>query len=149
MWTCSLLHVPFLSKRKTGTKSILKPYTDERLFKFEAVDKRGKKGGYDTYTYRENVLKLLLYPSYLQVQAANPNKAAWLVEDNASSYKKAAKQLEEYRKIHGIKKVDWPANSPDLHPIEDIWGPEKSDLSPRWIEVSRRWEKRKEKSLGN
>ena len=43
--------------------------------------------------------------------------------------------MEEYRKIHGIRKVDWPANSPDLHPIEDIWGPEKSDLSPRWMEV--------------
>ena len=38
-------------------------------------------------------------------------------------------------KEKGIKKVDWPANSPDLHPIEDIWDREKEMLSPKWKEL--------------
>ena len=35
-------------------------------------------------------------------------------------------------KEKGIKKLDWPANSPDLHPIEDIWDREKEILSLKW-----------------
>lgn len=34
-------------------------------------------------------------------------------------------------KQKGIKKVDWPANFSDLHPIEDIWDQEKEMLSSK------------------
>ena len=38
-------------------------------------------------------------------------------------------------KEKGIKKLDWLANSPDLHSIEDIWDREKEILSPKWKEL--------------
>lgn len=36
---------------------------------------------------------------------------------------------------NGIKRVKWPANSPDLHPIEDIWDQEKELLSSKWKQL--------------
>lgn len=38
-------------------------------------------------------------------------------------------------KDKGIKKVEWPANSLDLHSIEDIWDQEKELLSSKWKQL--------------
>lgn len=59
----------------------------------------------------------------------------WLIEDNAPSHTLAAKQCQKDRDQRGIKKVEWPPNSPDLHVIEYLWGPEKSHLMPEWLKI--------------
>lgn len=82
--------------------------------------------------YQDKILIDLLYPFYKEVQKANPTREVWLIEDNASAHQKAAKMCANMIKEKGIKKVDWPANSPDLHPIEDIWDQEKEMLSSKW-----------------
>ena len=48
------------------------------------------------------------------------DRKVWLIEDNASSHIKAAKIYADIIKEKRIKKVEWPANSPDLHLIENI-----------------------------
>jgi transposase len=42
-----------------------------------------------------------------------------LMEDGAPVHR--SKALEEWRKLHLIEKLDWPTNSHDLNPIEDVW----------------------------
>lgn len=37
--------------------------------------------------------------------------------------------------LGGIKKCEWPQNSPDLHTIEDLWGPEKSLVRGKLLEI--------------
>ena len=71
------------------------------------------------------ILIPLLYPYYEAVRRANSNGTIWLVEDNAGIHTKAATVMELERERHGIKKALWPPNSPDLHPIENIWDYEK------------------------
>lgn len=121
-------------------------------YKFEPIIRKGKKGGIDAVAYRDKILLPLLHPFYEQVRDAHPDREVWLIEDNGSSHQKAAKMCYHEREIRGILKVDWPANSPDLHPIEDVWFYEKSLLAPKWKELrgaGKNEQEKARKEIGN
>ena len=40
-----------------------------------------------------------------------------------------AKVVKEWHQKHGVRLIDWPGNSPDLNPIENMWGFMKGKLS--------------------
>ncbi len=58
---------------------------------------------------------------YVQdVMRMNPDEKVYLVEDNANSHRKAGKFVQAEREALEIVKVDWPSQSPDLNPIEQV-----------------------------
>jgi transposase len=42
-----------------------------------------------------------------------------LMEDSAPIH--SSKLCEEWRQTHLLEKLDWPTNSPDFNPIENLW----------------------------
>ena len=59
----------------------------------------------------------------------------WLIEENAPLQSKAAEVCKRDREERGIKNVDWPASSPDLHPIEEAWFYTDEMLEPQWCDM--------------
>jgi len=89
--------------------------------------KRGEGKVVDSWRYVQAVGRPLLWPEcYLRLQA-NPNFV--LIEDNAPSHTSHYTTWE--REKEGVKKVNWPANSPDFNPIEHIWTIMKSCIQTR------------------
>ncbi|KAJ1308202.1 hypothetical protein OPQ81_003917 [Rhizoctonia solani] len=71
------------------------------------------------------------------------------MQDNASAHK--AKIVQDWFQEHGLEVFEWPANSPDLNPIENLWELIKRELysydTPAssmlelWTRVQEVWDK--------
>lgn len=88
--------------------------------------KRGdrSKGGIDWIRYRETALRRLMP---FAVAARADCGEVFVCEDGAPPY--SPRWIAEfYHKWQVLKLLDWPANSPDLNPIEKAW-----DWCRKWI----------------
>jgi ketohexokinase/beta-glucosidase len=65
-----------------------------------------------------------------------------LMQDNASSHSSQATRAE--LRLRGISPIFWPANSPDLNPIETIWDYMKDYIEEKYPEIHKSYPRLRE-----
>jgi transposase len=76
------------------------------------------------------IYKKQLLNSSLKWFGPNPN-TWWLLEDNDPKH--TSKIAAKYREENRIQKLNFPPHSPDLNPIENVWGIMKNKISQNQI----------------
>ncbi|GMR34696.1 hypothetical protein PMAYCL1PPCAC_25981 [Pristionchus mayeri] len=72
----------------------------------------------------------ILRDGYVEWERENFGGKSLLVQDNAPCHK--ANITKEFLKREEIETEDWPAESPDLNPVELVWGEMKRYLKTTW-----------------
>ena len=78
--------------------------------------------------YCERILPKVV--EFLRSTSGNSGTAIQFMHDNAPIH--TAAFVKEYLGTHGIEHMVWPPYSPDLNPIENIWGLTKSYIQDRY-----------------
>ena len=74
------------------------------------------QGNLNGQRYRDEILRPLVVPALQQI-----GQQAVLQDDNARPH--CARVVNTFLQQAGVNRMDWPACSPDLNPIENLWGP--------------------------
>lgn len=85
------------------------------------------KGSVNGEVYRSQIVPLISSIAQQHKQSSMFQQPAVVMQDNASIHKAIA-TLELFKQLD-LELLSWPANSPDLNPIENIWSLLKHRIS--------------------
>ena len=84
------------------------------VFSYHRTPPHHVQGNLNGQRYRDEILRPLVVPALQQI-----GQQAVLQDDNAMPHR--ARVVNTFLQQAGINSMDWPACSPDLNPIENLW----------------------------
>ncbi len=107
----------------TGTTGLKRNYTNKRGQESRNITQR---------EYRDVLIKTLL-PEGRRIFAGQGMSCWTIQQDNDPTHARAADNVKEYNEMRSGSVVSllpsWPGNSPDLSPIENVWGYVDSEVA--------------------
>ena len=90
-------------------------FTDESRFRL-AIEPHSTmcRATWNGQRYRDEILRPLVVPALQQI-----GQQAVLQDDNTRPHR--ARVVNTFSQQAGVNRMDWPACSPDLNPIENLW----------------------------
>src|SRR5579859_6965640 len=78
------------------------------------------------------------FDPFLNALGADGQMSLEFQQDNARPHtaKRTLEFLEAFTRKHRLTIMDWPANSPDLSPIENLWAHLKLELSTQYPDTA-------------
>lgn len=98
-------------------------------------------------TVNANVYLNLVQQHVIPPLRASPNQPAIFMQDNAPCH--TAKRVKDYFEQEDVEVMKWPAQSPDLNPIENLWKiigdkvreRQPSTVTDLWTKIEQEWNK--------
>lgn len=96
--------------------------------------------GSKIYIFTENLTSELYEQILIKhiKKLTDKNKDIVYQDDNDSKHR--SKRITEFKKTNNINSLTWPSNSPDLNPIENIWGLLKNQIKKHTIKNIKEFE---------
>jgi transposase len=99
-----------------------------RIICTQTTNKKCRQERWNRLVYIQRV-NPVSWPLFFALRVKETRHGVIIMEDNASAYKHRYQQ--EFRRWVSLKKLEWPANSPDLNPMETIWNEMKDSIKRR------------------
>ena len=94
----------------------------------QEYERKNDRGGLNATQYRDEVLTPYLIPYWKKLQG--DAHGLYFMQDGAGPHR--AKKIKGFLEKSGIRILSWPASSPDLNPIENVWRILKQRLGKRF-----------------
>jgi len=93
----------------------------------------GRRGFGDIHIFQENMTAdayVGILDSHLLQSAKHVVPPSWIFQDDNDPKHRSSK-AKKWLSDHEVKRLDWPSNSPDINPIENVWALLKDRVAAR------------------